>query len=79
MLEALEQGSSALSLTLGNKSSVFTWIKIPFETGWHKVFCKIITDLFLLCFWEADSVGFDLSGSKQGSVGCALSYRLCFL
>lgn len=46
MFEAVEQGSSALSLTLEKKFSVFTWIKMPVEVGWARVFCEILQTYF---------------------------------
>lgn len=46
MFEAVEQGSSALSLTLGKQFSVFTWIKMPLEMGWDEVFYKILQTYF---------------------------------
>lgn len=71
MFEAVEQGSSALSLTLGNKFCVSTWIRMPLEMGWDKVFCKIlqrpISTLGFFC--EPGNAGFDLPVSNQGSVG----------
>lgn len=61
MFEAVEQGSSALSLTLGNKFSISTWIRMPLEMGWDKVFCKILQTYFYSGFFFVNQAMLDLT------------------